>query len=148
MSLLSGLLDIIPGTSVLWVFVLAFLLSAWFLLLRRNLPPGPWSFNPLGHIVEWQLSEDYYLTLQEYRYIIENNIKTPKHNFVYICIYTYRVYRVISINDQLLVHVTRSRCTFRALWCFAAAWHRLNSWRSFHWHWGNHAVTTVLVERP
>ena len=67
MTLLSGLSDIVPNTSVLLVFVLVFLLSAWFLLLRRDLPPGPWSFNPFGHIVDIQLSDDYYLTLLDYR---------------------------------------------------------------------------------
>ena len=67
MAVLNGLSNIIPGSNVLVVFVLVFLLSAWFLLLRRNLPPGPWSFNPLGHIIEIQGNGTYYLTLLDYR---------------------------------------------------------------------------------
>ena len=67
MSLISNITDLLPGTSVVLVFLVVLLLSTWLLLSRRNLPPGPWGHPLFGHILDMQRSTDYYRTLLEYR---------------------------------------------------------------------------------
>ena len=67
MSIISSITDLLPGTSVVLVFLVVLLLSTWLLLSRRNLPPGPWGHPLFGHILDIQRSTDYYRTLLEYR---------------------------------------------------------------------------------
>ena len=53
--------------STFLVFAAALLVSLWFLVSRRGLPPGPWG-NPLfGQLLEAHWSTEYYLRLSEYK---------------------------------------------------------------------------------